>query len=210
MHTVYKSTSDPAGDDRGRFVINNETGEVRLTRAVEDRRLMPNFTLNIMVTSPLSVYSKQSVNNNETPYLLLSTPQVFQVDDRLKYSVTSVLVRVLCDNKFPPVFNRTTFKGFIIQSSSPASIVSTYGNQVLQVQVSDQDFSDVRTHTTLALLPLTLQLWIVTVIHSQGLNPNIHYSLHPPSGLYQITQRGVLIARTDQLHAFDRHILQVG
>ncbi|XP_028254589.1 cadherin-related family member 5 [Parambassis ranga] len=105
-----------SGDDRGRFVINNVTGEIRLTRAVENRRLMPNFTLNIMV---------------------------FQVDDRLKYSVTSVLVRVLCENKFPPVFNRTTFKGFIIQSSSPASIVSTYGNQVLQVQVSDQDFSDV-------------------------------------------------------------------
>lgn len=45
---------------------------------------------------------------------------------------------------FPPVFNRTTFKGFVIQSSSPASIVSTYGNQVLQVQVSDHDFPDVR------------------------------------------------------------------
>ncbi|XP_050933641.1 cadherin-related family member 5 isoform X2 [Lates calcarifer] len=146
-----------SGDDRGRFVINNSTGEFRLTRAVDDRRITPNFTLNVMVC---------------------------QVDDRLKYSLASVVVRVLYENMFPPVFNRTTFKGFIIQSSSPASIVSTYGNQVLQVQVSDHDFSD-------------------------GLNPNIHYSLHPPSGLYQVTQRGVLIARTDQLHAFDRHILQV-
>ncbi|XP_023282912.1 cadherin-related family member 5-like isoform X3 [Seriola lalandi dorsalis] len=146
-----------SGDDQSRFVINDRTGELRLTRGVDDRRLTPNFTLNIMVC---------------------------QVDDRLKYSVASVLVRVLYENTFPPVFNRTTFKGFIIQSSSPASIVSTYGNQVLQVQVSDRDFSD-------------------------GLNPNIHYSLHPLSGLYQVTQRGVLIARTDQLHAFDRHILQV-
>ncbi|XP_049423347.1 cadherin-related family member 5 [Epinephelus fuscoguttatus] len=146
-----------AGDDRGRFVINNRTGELRLTRAVNDRRLETNFTLSIMV---------------------------YQEDDRLKYSVASVLIRVLSENAFPPVFNRTTFKGFIIQSSSPASIVSTYGNQVLQIQVLDRDFPD-------------------------GLNPNIHYSLHPPSGLYQVTQGGVLIARTDRLHAFDRHILQV-
>ncbi|XP_030576354.1 cadherin-related family member 5 isoform X3 [Archocentrus centrarchus] len=146
-----------SGGDQDRFVINNSTGEIRLTRAVDDRRLTPNFKLTIMVC---------------------------QVDDRLKYSVASVLVRVLYENTFPPTFNRTIYKGFIIQSSSPASIVSTYGNQVLQVQVSDLDFTD-------------------------GLNPNIHYSLHPPSGLYQVTQGGVLIARTDQLHDFDRQILQV-
>ncbi|XP_041834087.1 uncharacterized protein LOC121635093 [Melanotaenia boesemani] len=146
-----------SGDDQNRFVINNRTGEIRLTRAVGDRRLAANFTLSIMVC---------------------------QIDDRLKYSVASVLVRVLCENKFSPVFNRTTYKGFIIQSSSPASIVSTYGNQVLQVQVSDHDFSD-------------------------GVNPNIRYYLHPPSRLYQVTQDGVLIARTDQLRAFDRHILQI-
>ncbi|XP_069580248.1 cadherin-related family member 5 [Brachyistius frenatus] len=146
-----------SGGDQGRFAMDNRTGEIRLTRPVDDRRLTPNFRLNIMVQ---------------------------QVDDRLKYSVTSVLVRVLSKNTFPPVFNRTTFRGFIIQSSSPASIVSTYGNQVLQVQVSDRDFFD-------------------------GLNPNIHYSLHPPSELYQVTRGGVLIACTDKLHAFDRHILQV-
>ncbi|KAM6895728.1 cadherin-related family member 5 [Xenentodon cancila] len=144
-------------DDQGRFVINNRTGEIRLTRAVDDRLQAANFTLNVMVC---------------------------QVDDRLKYSVASVLVRVLCENTFPPAFNRTTFKGFIIQSSSPASIVSTYGNQVLQVQALDHDFAD-------------------------GINPNIRYLLHPPSRLYQVTREGVLIGRTDQLRAFDRHILQV-
>ncbi|XP_051249078.1 uncharacterized protein cdhr5-rs isoform X3 [Dicentrarchus labrax] len=154
---VYRCPCVSAGGDRGRFVINNSTGEIRLTRPVNSQPMMTNFTLTVMVC---------------------------QVNDRLKYSVASALVRVLSENMFPPVFNRTTFKGFIIQSSSPASIVSTYGNQVLQVQVSDRDFTD-------------------------GRNPNIHYSLHPPSGLYQITQGGVLIARTDQLHAFDRHILQV-
>ncbi|XP_069375943.1 cadherin-related family member 5 [Paralichthys olivaceus] len=154
MSLIYSILS---GDDQGRFEINNTTGELRLTRAVDDRRLIPNFTLKVMVS---------------------------QVDDRLKYSVALVVVRVLNENTFPPVFNRTTFKGFIIQSSSPTSIVSTYGNQVLQVQVSDRDFSN-------------------------GLNPNIRYSLHPLSGLYHVTQMGILIARTDQLHAFDRHILQV-
>ncbi|XP_037315581.2 protocadherin Fat 1 [Pungitius pungitius] len=109
---------------------------------------------------------------------------VCQEDDRLKYSVVSVLIRVLSENTFPPVFNRTTFKGFIVQSLSPASIVTTYGNQVLQIQASDRDFSD-------------------------GLNPNIHYSILPPSELYQVTNGGVLIARTDRLHAFDRRIIRV-
>ncbi|XP_023205621.1 cadherin-related family member 5-like isoform X2 [Xiphophorus maculatus] len=146
-----------SGDNHDRFVMDNRTGEIRLTRAVDERQPGANFTLIVMVC---------------------------QVEDRLKYSVATVVVRVLSENSFPPVFNTTTFKGFIIQSSSPASIVSTYGNQVLQVQVSDQDFSD-------------------------GVNPNIRFFLHPPSQLYQVTQEGVLIARTDQLRAFDRHILQV-
>ncbi|XP_031697587.1 cadherin-related family member 5, partial [Anarrhichthys ocellatus] len=146
-----------SGGDRGRFVINNRTGEIRLTRAVTARHQEANVTLSVMVC---------------------------QEDDQLKYSVVSVLIRVLSENTFPPIFNRTTFKGFIVQNSSPASIVTTYGNQVLQIQASDRDFSD-------------------------GLNPNIHYSILPASGLYQVTNGGVLIARTDQLHAFDRHILQV-
>ncbi|XP_036066081.1 cadherin-related family member 5 [Oryzias melastigma] len=105
-----------SGDQEGRFVFNNRTGELRLTRGVEKHRLPSTTKLNIMVS---------------------------QVDDPLKYSMATVLVRVLGENMFPPVFNRTTFKGFIIQNSSPASIVSTYGNQVLQVQASDPDFSDV-------------------------------------------------------------------
>ncbi|KAM9705410.1 cadherin EGF LAG seven-pass G-type receptor 2 isoform 3-T3 [Menidia menidia] len=146
-----------SGDDQGRFVMDSRTGEVRLTRAVGPGRPAANYTLSVMVS---------------------------QVDDRLKYSVASVLVRVLCENRFPPTFNRTTFKGFIIQSSSPASIVSTFGNQVLQVQVEDQDFPD-------------------------GVNPNIRYQVRPPSHLFQVIQDGVLIARSDQLRAFDRHILQV-
>ncbi|XP_053169834.1 cadherin-related family member 5 [Scomber japonicus] len=107
-----------SGDDQGRFDINELSGEITLTRRVDDRHLMPSFTLRVMAA---------------------------QQDDPLKYSVAVVLVRVLGQNLFPPLFNRTMYKGFIIQSSSPASIVSTYGNQVLLVQVSDRDFSDVRT-----------------------------------------------------------------
>lgn len=146
-----------SGDDQGRFVINNRTGEIQLTRAVNDRRQTTSFRLTIMAS---------------------------QLDDPLKYSVASALIRVLAENRFPLVFNTTTYKGFVTPSSSPATIVSTYGNQVLLMQVMDQDFSD-------------------------GLNPNVQYSLRPSSGLYHITQEGVLIARTDRVHTFDRHILQV-
>lgn len=39
----------PAGDDSGRFAIDNETGEITLTRRVENRLLMPTYTIRIMV-----------------------------------------------------------------------------------------------------------------------------------------------------------------
>ncbi|XP_071389345.1 cadherin-related family member 5 [Centroberyx affinis] len=149
-----------SGADHGRFVIDNQAGEITLTRPVENRQLTPTFRLHIMAS---------------------------QLNDPMKYSVTTALVRVLAENSFPPFFNRTIYKGFVIQSSSPATIISTYGNQVLLIQAIDTDFRD-------------------------EVNPNIHYSLHPLSaseGLYRITQEGVLIARTDRLRAFDRHILEV-
>lgn len=44
-----------AGGDQGRFEINNRTGEIRLTRAVDDQRLGANFTLRVMVTTLLPV-----------------------------------------------------------------------------------------------------------------------------------------------------------
>lgn len=40
-----------SGDDQGRFTINNTTGEIRLTRAADDRRLTTNYMLTIMVTT---------------------------------------------------------------------------------------------------------------------------------------------------------------
>jgi len=46
----------------------------------------------------------------------------------------------------------------------------------------------------------------------QGINPKIRYTMQPLTGsskLYHITQDGIVIAKTDRLRAFDRHILEV-
>ncbi|XP_010885242.2 cadherin-related family member 5 isoform X3 [Esox lucius] len=150
-----------SGGDQHRFRINNQTAAITMTRRVENRNLTPLFQLRIMAS---------------------------QLNDPTKYSVTTAVVRVLAENRFPPVFNRTTYKGFIIESSSPASLVSTYGNEVLIIQATDQDFQD------------------------QGVNPRMHYSLQPTpatAGLYHITQEGILIAKTYRLRPYDRHILEV-
>ncbi|XP_030633954.1 cadherin-related family member 5 isoform X2 [Chanos chanos] len=149
-----------SGDDNGRFIIDHETGEITITRRVENRLLTPLFRLRIMAA---------------------------QMNDLKKYAVATALVHVVAENHYPPYFNKTTYKGFLIENSSPATLVYTYGNQVLQVQVIDGDFKD-------------------------GVNPKIHYALHPvdPSTkLFHITQDGIIIAKTDHLRAFDRHILEV-
>ncbi|KAM9407815.1 uncharacterized protein ACWYII_027627 [Salvelinus alpinus] len=149
-----------SGADKNRFQIDNQTAEITLTRRVENRHLTPTFRLRIMAS---------------------------QLNDPKKYSVATALVRVLAENRFPPLFNRTTYKGFIVESSSPATLVSTYGNEVLLIQAIDQDFVD-------------------------GVNPKMHYSLPPTSAttaLYHITQEGVIIAKTDRLRPFERHILEV-
>ncbi|KAG5267210.1 hypothetical protein AALO_G00219210 [Alosa alosa] len=149
-----------SGDDHGRFIIDNATGQITLTRRVENRLLTPNYTLRIMAA---------------------------QKNDPKKYTVATALVHVQADNHFQPHFNKTTYKGFLIESSSPATLVSTYGNDVLMVQAIDRDFRD-------------------------GVNPRMAYSIQPKgssTNLYHITQDGFLIARTDLLQAFDRHILKV-
>lgn len=69
--------------------------------------------------------------------------QAAQVNDPKKYSVATALVHVVSENQFPPIFNKTVYKGFLIESSSPATLVTTYGNQVLVVQAVDRDFRDV-------------------------------------------------------------------
>uniref|UniRef100_A0A3Q4HRD3 Protocadherin-15-like n=1 Tax=Neolamprologus brichardi TaxID=32507 RepID=A0A3Q4HRD3_NEOBR len=163
------------------LTINIEDGDDQYPHFLPCTPVSPGVPVCMNPTYTANITQKHQ--DDQGRFTINNTTGEIQVDDRLKYSVASVLVRVLYENAFPPAFNRTTYKGFIIQSSSPASIISTYGNQVLQVQVSDRDFPD-------------------------GRNPNIHYLLHPPSELYQVTKEGVLIAKTNQLHAFDRQILQ--
>uniref|UniRef100_A0A8B9JW61 Cadherin domain-containing protein n=1 Tax=Astyanax mexicanus TaxID=7994 RepID=A0A8B9JW61_ASTMX len=149
-----------SGDDNGRFTINHETGEITLRRRVQNRLMASSFRLLIMAS---------------------------QVNDPKKYTVTTALVRVVAENRFPPYFNRTTYKGFIVENSSPATLVSTYGSEVLIIQATDRDFKD-------------------------GINPKITYALHPiatSTKLYHITEDGILIAKATHLSAFDRHILEV-
>ena len=66
--------------------------------------------------------------------------------------MVSAQVRVLAENSFPPTLNQTTYKGFVIQSDSPATIVSTYGKQVLIIQATDRDFADVSQGQTWEML----------------------------------------------------------
>lgn len=69
------------------------------------------------------------------------------MDDPLKYAVATVLVRVLTENRYPPQFNRSAYRGFVRDSTSPASLVMTYGNTLLILQAVDRDFIDVRDST---------------------------------------------------------------
>lgn len=61
----------------------------------------------------------------------------------MKYSVATALVRVLAENRFLPQFSRSIYHGFVTESSSPASIVNTYGKNLLILEVTDRDFLDV-------------------------------------------------------------------
>ncbi|KAG1935165.1 cadherin-related family member 5-like [Pimephales promelas] len=149
-----------SGADNGRFVIDSSSGEVKLTRRVENRLLIPTLRLRVMAA---------------------------QTDDPLKYAVATVLVRVLAGNKFPPQFNRSAYRGFVSESTSPASLVMTYGNKLLMLEATDQDFSD-------------------------GFNPRLHYSLisqNNSSRLFYITQEGLLIAKTNRLHPSHKYFLEV-
>ncbi|KAA0715195.1 Fat-like cadherin-related tumor suppressor -like protein [Triplophysa tibetana] len=148
-----------SGADNGRFVIDSHSGEVRLTRRVDNRLLTPTFRLRVMAA---------------------------QVDDPLKYAVATVLVRVLAENRHPPQFNRSAYRGFVRESTSPATLVMTYGNTLLTLQAMDRDFSDV-------------------------FNPGLQYSLKSEnnSRLFYITQEGLLIARSNQLYPNHKYSLEV-
>ncbi|XP_071356761.1 cadherin-related family member 5 isoform X2 [Trachinotus anak] len=149
-----------SGDDDGRFLMDRETGELKLTRGVRDRLITPALHLQVMA---------------------------YQDDDPRKYSVATVLVRVLAVNQFYPSFDKAEYHGFVIAGKNSASLVNTYGSKVLMLDVQDQDFN-------------------------HGFNPKIYFTFSPTSNytdIYQLTQEGLLIARTDQLKPNQKHSLEV-
>ncbi|TNN39983.1 Cadherin-related family member 5 [Liparis tanakae] len=90
-------------------------------------------------------------------------------------------------NRFYPEFITAEHQGFVTAGKSSASLVHTYGSKALMLYVQDQDFD-------------------------HGFNPMIHFTFSPASNhteVYQLTQEGLLIARTNQLQARQKHILQV-
>ncbi|XP_072923111.1 uncharacterized protein cdhr5-rs isoform X3 [Hemitrygon akajei] len=129
-----------AGDDNGRFEVNNITGAIMMRWPVRSFVKTPMFTLTVMAS---------------------------QVDDSTKYTVTTVLIRILAPNRYRPRFKTIEYEGFIQEQ------------------------------------PNSLTL---------GRNPNIVYSLAHQSNhtqLFQVTQEGLLIARADRLHAFEKYMLQI-
>ncbi|XP_033941685.1 cadherin-related family member 5 [Pseudochaenichthys georgianus] len=104
-----------SGDDDGRFLMDRDTGEVKLMRGVKDRLTTPELHLQVMV---------------------------YQDDDPRKYSVATALVRVLAVNQFHPEFDMAEYKGFVTATKSPASVVNTYGSKALMLHVQDKDFNN--------------------------------------------------------------------
>ncbi|XP_056242605.1 cadherin-related family member 5 [Seriola aureovittata] len=149
-----------SGDDDGRFLMDKETAEVKLTRGVRDRLTTPALHLQVMA---------------------------YQDDDPRKYSVATVLVRVLAVNHFRPQFDKAQYHGFVTAGKSPASLVNTYGSRALMLHVQDQDFN-------------------------HGVNPKLYFTFSPTSNytdIYQFTHEGLLIARTDHLKPKQKHTLEV-
>ncbi|KAM4553344.1 cadherin-related family member 5 [Fundulus diaphanus] len=147
-------------DEDGHFSINRETGELRLTKGVKDRLVNPVLRLQVMA---------------------------YQDDDPRKYSVATVLVRILAVNQFHPEFELPEYCGFVTAGKSAASLVNTYGNRALILNVRDQDFAN-------------------------GFNPMIYLTFGATSNhsdIYQVTHGGLLIARTSHLKPEQKHILEV-
>lgn len=117
------------------------------------------------------------------------------------------------------------YKGYVTAGKSPASLVNTYGSKALLLHVHDQDFNHVRappptptpqtslqSSTSVFLSLLVVHDLISFSTHCQGFNPMIYFTFSPASnhtGIYQVTQEGLLIARTNQLKAKDKHSLEV-
>ncbi|KAL8222578.1 UNVERIFIED_CONTAM: hypothetical protein K2H54_077551 [Gekko kuhli] len=121
-----------------------------------------------------------------TPVYSLSI-MASQVNDAKKYAVTEVRVRVLAANHHPPHFGQAQYQAFTHPDDNAASLVVTYSGRVLFLNAVDMDFAD-------------------------GFNPLLHYSLKRQSNhsqLFQVTPAGLLIARTNHLHALESYTLQI-
>lgn len=141
------------GDDDGRFLMDRETGEVKLIQGVRDRLITPVLHLQVMVrlTYSVLVVCLKDINLTALSFCLsVSCNQAYQDDDPRKYSIATVLVHVLAVNQFYPEFDKAEYQGFVTAGRSPASLVKTYGSKALMLHVQDQDFNDVCTtlHST--------------------------------------------------------------
>ncbi|XP_015820100.2 cadherin-related family member 5 isoform X1 [Nothobranchius furzeri] len=149
-----------SGDNDGHFSMDSKTGEVRQIKGVRNRLITPELHLRIMA---------------------------YQDDDPRKFSVTTVLVRVLAVNQFHPKFSLAEYHGFVTVGKGQASLVNTYGNKALVLNVQDQDFN-------------------------QGFNPMIYFTFSDTSNytdIYQVTKGGLLLAKTNHLKPKQKHILEV-
>ncbi|XP_038124736.1 cadherin-related family member 5 [Cyprinodon tularosa] len=147
-------------DEEGHFSINRENGELRLTKGVKDRLVTPVLRLQVMA---------------------------YQNDDPRKYSVATVLVRVLAENWFHPEFELPEYHGFVTAGKNAASLVNTYGSRALILKVLDPDFD-------------------------HAFNPMIHFMFAATSNhtdIYQVTRGGLIIARTSHLKQKQKHILEI-
>ena len=125
------------------MVTQTHAGQVQITR-----KLTVNFLFPLSSSLSLSLSLSLSFSPSLSLSVSLLPSQAYQRDDPRKYSVATVLIRVLAVNRFPPQFDRAAYRGFVMEGNSPVSLVNTYGNTVLMLHVQDQDFTDVcaRTH----------------------------------------------------------------
>lgn len=137
--------------------MDRETGEMKLTRGVRDRLTTPEAYLQVMVRLMCTVKLDRYRPHCLTPTFSLTTlhsfsfsvscTQAYQDNDPRKYSVATVLVRVLAVNLFHPEFDMPEYHGFVTAEKSAASLVNTYGSKALMLHVLDRDFKQVCTVT---------------------------------------------------------------
>ncbi|XP_041444370.1 protocadherin-15-like isoform X1 [Xenopus laevis] len=138
-----------------------------------------NVTGSISLTHPVEISSSLSI--------LVLKVMASQVGDPRKYAIAEVEIRVMATNHHAPFFGSTEYQAFVQEDPSPAALVRTYSGKLLSLLPSDGDFHN-------------------------GTNPHIRLSLNSLSNnsqLFQITQSGLLIARTNQLQPTKRYLLQV-